>query len=74
VADWPHNHWSYAIASVKLTADPCWKPRHSFEQGLEAMVRWRFEHLDWCERVREQLGYSCDRIGIQALAQAAAAG
>jgi dTDP-glucose 4,6-dehydratase len=74
VADRPGHDRRYAIDAAKITAELGWKPRHSFEQGLEATVRWYLEHLDWCEQVRERAGYSGERIGTQAPVQAAAAG
>jgi dTDP-glucose 4,6-dehydratase len=46
-------------------------PRHSFEQGLEATVRWYLEHLDWCKTVKERAGYGGERIGMDPAATAA---
>ncbi|MCP9808628.1 dTDP-glucose 4,6-dehydratase [Cyanobium sp. HWJ4-Hawea] len=34
----------YAIDASKITAELGWRPRHSFEQGLEATLRWYLEH------------------------------
>ena len=33
-----------------------WQPRHTFEQGLEATVRWFLENLDWCQAVQQGNG------------------
>ena len=62
VSDRPGHDQRYAIDVSKITQELGWKPRHSFEQGLEATVRWYLQHLDWCE----QVGYSGERIGRQA--------
>ena len=37
-----------------MTVELGWKPRHSFEQGLKAMARWYFDHIEWGQQV-------CDR-------------
>jgi dTDP-glucose 4,6-dehydratase len=68
VSDRPGHDRRYAIDAAKITAELGWKPRHSFEQGLEATVRWYLDHLDWCQQVRERAGYSGERIGTQAAA------
>jgi dTDP-glucose 4,6-dehydratase len=72
VDDRPGHDRRYAIDAGKITSELGWKPRHSFEQGLEATVRWYLDHLDWCEQVRARAGYGGERIGTQA--QVAAAG
>ena len=71
VIDRPGHDRRYAIDAAKITADLGWKPRHSFEQGLEATLRWYLDHLDWCQQVRERAGYGGERIGTQAPASAA---
>ena len=60
--------------SSKITTELGWTPRHSFEAGLEATVRWYLEHLAWCDQVRQRAGYSGERIGTQAPAAAGSAG
>ena len=49
-----------------MTSELGWKPRHSFEQGLEVTVHWYLDHLDWCQLVKQQAGYRGDRIGTKA--------
>lgn len=66
VGDRPGHDRRYAIDASKITGELGWKPRHSFEQGLEATVRWYLDHLPWCEQVRERAGYSGERIGVKA--------
>jgi dTDP-glucose 4,6-dehydratase len=39
----------YAIDASKITTELGWKPRHSFEQGLEANVCWYLSNLGWCQ-------------------------
>jgi dTDP-glucose 4,6-dehydratase len=66
----PGHDRRYAIDAAKITAELGWKPRHSFEQGLEATVRWTLDHQGWCQRVREQGGYGGGRLGVLAAAGA----
>jgi dTDP-glucose 4,6-dehydratase len=71
VSDRPGHDRRYAIDASKISRELGWQPRHSFEQGLEATVRWYLEHLDWCQMVRDRAGYSGERIGTPAAAPAA---
>jgi dTDP-glucose 4,6-dehydratase len=71
VTDRPGHDRRYAIDAAKITAELGWKPRHSFEAGLEATVRWYLDNLDWCMQVRKRAGYGGERIGTQAPAAAA---
>ena len=65
VGDRPGHDRRYAIDANKITKELGWKPRHSFEKGLEATVSWYLDHLDWCQQVREHAGYNGERIGTQ---------
>ncbi len=71
VSDRPGHDRRYAIDSTRITTELGWMPRHSFEQGLEATVRWYLEHLDWCKTVKERAGYGGERIGMDPAATAA---
>ena len=63
VGDRPGHDRRYAIDAAKITTELGWKPRHSFEQGLEATVRWYLDNQAWCARVQAQAGYQGQRIG-----------
>jgi dTDP-glucose 4,6-dehydratase len=41
----------YAIDSAKAQRELGWAPRHRFEDGLAATVRWYVEHRPWWERI-----------------------
>ena len=63
VTDRPGHDRRYAIDASKITKELGWKPRHSFEQGLEVTVRWYLDNLDWCCSVRDRARYAGERIG-----------
>jgi dTDP-glucose 4,6-dehydratase len=64
VADRPGHDRRYAIDPTRISEELGWVPRHSFEQGLEATVRWYLTQLEWCQMVRERAGYGGERIGM----------
>ena len=66
VTDRPGHDRRYAIDARKISSELGWRPRHSFEQGLEATVRWTLANLAWCEMVRQRAGYGGERLGSQA--------
>ena len=74
VSDRSSHDRRYGIDAAKITTDLGWKPRHSFEQRLEATVRWHLANLDWCQQVRQRAGYGGERVGSRAPAAAMAVG
>jgi len=62
VPDRPGHDRRYAIDSTKVRRDLGWAPRHTFEEGLKATIRWYLDHRDWAERV--QSGYNRERLGL----------
>jgi dTDP-glucose 4,6-dehydratase len=66
VADRPGHDRRYAIDPIRISSELGWQPRHSFDEGLAATVGWYLEQQDWCQRVREQGGYSGGRLGVLA--------
>ncbi|CAE20290.1 dTDP-glucose-4,6-dehydratase [Prochlorococcus marinus str. MIT 9313] len=67
VSDRPGHDRRYAIDAKKITNDLGWKPRHSFEEGLEATVAWYLDNLDWCQKVSSKSDYLGQRIGLPRL-------
>ncbi|PIQ82245.1 MAG: dTDP-glucose 4,6-dehydratase [Candidatus Omnitrophica bacterium CG11_big_fil_rev_8_21_14_0_20_64_10] len=51
VTDRPGHDRRYAIRSAKIRALG-WKPRHSFEAGLEQTIGWYRDHADWWRAAR----------------------
>ena len=66
VADRPGHDRRYAIDAAKITTELGWKPRHSFEIGLEATINWSLNNLGWFEVVKKRSGYEGQRIGTVA--------
>ena len=52
VTDRPGHDRRYAIDSSKIRKEIGWKPRHRFEQALEATVDWYLKNMQWVESVR----------------------
>ena len=62
----PGHDRRYAIDPTRISSELGWQPRHSFEEGLAATVRWYLEQQGWCQRVWEQGGYNGGRLGVLA--------
>jgi dTDP-glucose 4,6-dehydratase len=63
VPDRPGHDRRYAIDATKIRRELGWTPRHTFEDGLEATVRWYLDHRGWCDAV--QAGrYDRERLGL----------
>jgi dTDP-glucose 4,6-dehydratase len=63
VTDRPGHDMRYAIDASKIGNELGWQPRHNFEDGLRATVRWYLDHRDWWERVMSG-GYRGQRLGL----------
>ncbi|GGK55319.1 dTDP-glucose 4,6-dehydratase [Salinarimonas ramus] len=63
VADRPGHDQRYAIDASKIAGELDWRPRHSFEEGLEKTVRWYLDNRAWWERVRSGV-YRGERLGV----------
>lgn len=63
VADRPGHDRRYAINAAKIRRELGWLPKHRFEEGLAATVRWYLDHRDWCAAVQEGR-YGRERLGL----------
>ena len=51
VKDRPGHDRRYAIDPTRIKRELGWSAAHTFEQGLEATIRWYVDHPRWWERV-----------------------
>jgi len=54
----------YAIDAAKIRDELGWSPRHDFDAGLDATVRWYLGRRDWCAAVQSSGGYQRQRLGL----------
>ncbi|KAF0232744.1 MAG: dTDP-glucose 4 [Desulfovibrionaceae bacterium] len=52
VADRPGHDFRYAIDCTRIERELEWKPRHTFDQGIEDTVSWYLDNQAWAERAR----------------------
>ena len=65
VADRPGHDRRYAIDASKIQRELGWKPKESFESGIERTIDWYLAHQDWCARIRDG-SYRGERLGLVA--------
>jgi dTDP-glucose 4,6-dehydratase len=63
VRDRPGHDRRYAIDPSKIERDLGWRPQVSFEEGLEATVRWYLDNEDWWRPLRSEV-YGGERLGL----------
>jgi dTDP-glucose 4,6-dehydratase len=51
VKDRPGHDRRYAIDASKMEKDLGWKPKETFESGIEKTVRWYLDNRAWWERI-----------------------
>jgi dTDP-glucose 4,6-dehydratase len=52
VKDRPGHDRRYAIDCTKMERELGWKPKQTFETGIDATVRWYLENRPWIDRVK----------------------
>ncbi len=51
VVDRPGHDRRYAINATKIANELGWKPKETFESGIQKTVQWYLDHQDWVEGV-----------------------
>ena len=51
VKDRPGHDLRYAIDASKIYRELGWKPRITFEKGLESTIDWYLENQEWLDHV-----------------------
>ena len=51
VKDRPGHDRRYAIDNTKITTELGWKPKYTFEKGIEETIKWYQNNQDWMKRV-----------------------
>jgi len=64
VTDRPGHDARYAIDATKIRTELGWRPRHGFDDGLSATVRWFLDNRGWWERVMSG-AYRGERLGLK---------
>jgi dTDP-glucose 4,6-dehydratase len=63
VTDRPGHDLRYAIDASKAARELAWKPRQTFEAGIEHTIRWYLENRDWWAPLRAKV-YAGERLGL----------
>ncbi len=51
VKDRPGHDLRYAMDPTKIESELGWKPKHNFDTGIQATIKWNLEHQDWIQNV-----------------------
>lgn len=62
VDDRPGHDWRYAMDTSKIERELGWKPRESFETGIERTIDWYLENGWWWQPIRDR-SYRGERLG-----------
>lgn len=64
VEDRPGHDQRYAIDPSKMVDELGWRPRESFDSGLNRTVKWYLANRAWWQDIRDK-SYSGERLGIR---------
>ena len=65
VQDRPAHDLRYAINADKIKKDLGWSPKNNIILGLSKTIDWYLKNLDWCNKLKNNSGYSGERLGFK---------
>ena len=63
VTDRPGHDFRYAIDASKILDDLGWKPKESFNSGIDKTIRWYLENEAWWKAIQDNT-YQQERLGV----------
>ncbi len=54
VKDRPGHDFRYSLNSAKIQRELGWKPKYSFDRGLDITIKWYLENKDWWKNISEE--------------------
>jgi len=65
VADRPGHDRRYAIDPTKIMTELGWKPKYTFETGIEETIQWYIDNQDWWKNIKsgEYMNYYQKQYG-----------
>jgi dTDP-glucose 4,6-dehydratase len=54
VSDRPGHDFRYSLNSSKIQKELGWKPRYTFDEGLELTIKWYLENKDWWKNITDK--------------------
>jgi len=66
VEDRPGHDRRYGMDTRKILQVLDWRPKETFQSGLEKTVHWYLQNIEWCNRVTSG-AYRRERLGLAAI-------
>ena len=63
VEDRPGHDYRYAIDSSKIQNQMNWKPKETFESGIEKTIAWYLKNQSWWRKIQKNK-YRQERLGL----------
>ena len=64
VVDRPGHDKRYAIDSKLIQKELGWRPKNTFNSGINKTLEWYMKNRSWCAKVANKANYDGNRIGI----------
>ena len=65
VDDRPGHDFRYAVDSSKIQDELGWKPRESFQTGIQKTIKWYLDNEIWWREIQKS-NYKQERLGLKA--------